>query len=237
MECREPLLIPDPSTTQTLLAYRPPGGGPLPSDWARGRATQNRAGPPNRSNTNAPVPPPAKKRLPLPKNVVLMSLMDATDIASAPQPTQPTDSSSPTSRIAENTAEDDQEYEEQKIRLSTWLARSGCGTYVITDKEGSHVYPSKPTEDEDSARGSENEDVDAMVRFFYLENKMPVLGRGLEDASVGELPPVKLSKGDRIQIVSIDDGWAKLARGYGYVRAGRGQLAKGKFHSTQRTRR
>lgn len=39
-------------------------------------------------------------------------------------------------------------------------------------------------------------------------------------------PNAKLSFGDRVQVVSVDAGWAKLARGYGYVPADRSQLVK-----------
>ena len=229
MECREPLVISDPSSIQPILNYRPAAGGAaLAPDWSRGRPAHNR-GPITRGQT--PVPPPQqppKKRLPLPKNVVLMSLMEATDVLTAPPVSNP---GSPTTNFPDvHTAASEEEEENEKIRWSTALATSGCGTYVITDKEGVQVYPSKPSaEDANSPRSSENDDVDAMVRFFYLENKMPVLGRSPDESSIAELPAVRLSRGDRIQIVSLDDGWAKLARGYGYVRAGKGQIAKGTF--------
>ena len=39
--------------------------------------------------------------------------------------------------------------------------------------------------------------------------------------------PVKLRYGDRIQVVSVDGGWAKLARGYGFVRAEKNHIVKG----------
>ena len=41
--------------------------------------------------------------------------------------------------------------------------------------------------------------------------------------------PVKLCYGDRIQVVSVDGGWAKLARGYGFVRAEKNHIVKGTF--------
>lgn len=227
MECREPLVIMDPSAVQPILNYRPTGGSAaLAPDWSRGRPNHNR-GPITRGQTSAPPPQqPPKKRLPLPKNVVLMSLMEATDVLSAPPASDP---ASPTSNIPDvHTAASEEDEEVEKIRWSTALATSGCGTYVITCKEGVQVYPSKPSaEDARSPRSSENDDVDAMVRFFYLESKMPVLGRSPDDTSIDNLPAVRLARGDRIQIVSLDDGWAKLARGYGYVRAGTGHIAKG----------
>ena len=53
------------------------------------------------------------------------------------------------------------------------------------------------------------------------------------ETSVAELaigaPLGRLSWGDRVQIVSMKNGWAKLARGYGFVRAGNNHLVKGTF--------
>ena len=235
MECREPLLISDPSSIQPVLSYRPAAPAP---DWSRGRPAQNR-GPIARAQGPAPPPQqPPKKRLPLPKNVVLMSLMEATDVLSATPAPDPGSPSAMYPDVRASVSEEDGENE--KIRWSTLLATSGCGTYVITDKEGIQVYPSKPNAEDGtnlspratSPRASENDDVDAMVRFFYLESKMPVLGRSPDDTSISELPAVRLSRGDRIQIVCMEDGWAKLARGYGYIRAGKGQIAKGALIET-----
>ena len=47
--------------------------------------------------------------------------------------------------------------------------------------------------------------------------------------------PVKLCYGDRIQVVSVDGGWAKLARGYGFVRAERNHIVKGTFRCVRVT--
>jgi hypothetical protein len=44
---------------------------------------------------------------------------------------------------------------------------------------------------------------------------------------------LKLCYGDRVQVVSVDGGWAKLARGYGFVRAEKNQLVKGTFSRRQ----
>ena len=51
----------------------------------------------------------------------------------------------------------------------------------------------------------------------------------LKAMSSEESALLELRYGDRVQIVSFDDdGWAKLARGYGYIRANPRQLVKGK---------
>jgi hypothetical protein len=44
-----------------------------------------------------------------------------------------------------------------------------------------------------------------------------------------EAPPGRLSLGDHVQIVSIDGGWAKLLRGYGFVRADGQKLVEGTY--------
>jgi hypothetical protein len=216
MECREPLLVPDPSVVIPKLDYR--ASVDVPFDSYRGRAHGTRPQP------QRPVPVP-KKRLPLPKNVVLMSLMEATDAITTPQTI---DENFSLKTVPSNGSYQEDEGQEEKIRMSTWLATSGCGTYVIADKDGVQVYPSIPVGDQCSDDLSENVDVDAMVRFFYTENTLPLLVRGHEEALIGELPPVRLLSGDRVQVVCIDNGWAKLARGYGYLKVLKGQVAKGK---------
>jgi hypothetical protein len=264
--------------SQPMLSYRPPGA--LPSDRSRGRLIASgrfvapsppRGGSRGRGNAGTaagrPIPIP-KKRLPLPKNVVLMSLMEATDAVSSQQPSsahlKPVSSlSSPsfTGSINNNNNNDgnhilnsnnnnnspnrniammdEDEMEEEKIRFSTSLIASACGTYAVTSKEGIHIFPSKPSDmtsdvnNENDPRGSlsENEDIDAMVRFFHLDHKMAINSNADNTNASGasQAAAVKLSRGDRLQIVSIDDGWAKLARGYGYVRADHGEVAKGTY--------
>lgn len=240
-----------------MLNYRPAAN--LPSDRTRGRLQQSGIGSNNsgqrQSGTQNRPAQVQKKRLPLPKNVVLMSLMDATEAVTATPAIVPPVSSlsspmtSPSRKVTKNSREtmmDEEEQEEEKIRFSTSLAASACGTYVVTCKEGMHIFPSKPEEnDGDGANdvrtaasnnqtAGENDDIDAMVRFFHLDHKMALNAKDCDAdriAAINSTTPVQLSKGDRVQIVSIDGGWAKLARGYGYVRAGSGQVAKGVFTS------
>jgi hypothetical protein len=166
-----------------------------------------------------------------------MSLMEATDAVHSPaqnMPPSPVGSMSPIRQgIRNDSLLDEEEEEEEKIRLGTSLAASACGTYVVTDKGGVQIYPSKPLLHGDAPIIPENEDVDAMVRFFHLDHKMAVASNDQTGESIGRLPAVALSKGDRVQIVCIEDGWAKLARGYGYLRASSGQVAKGKKPNQQ----
>jgi hypothetical protein len=179
-----------------------------------------------------------KKRLPLPKNVVLLSLMEATELASEmAQRRSKIDSLVDTSVEEEDEEEtNDHEIDEaEKIKLSTSLTIGECGTYLVADKEGLRIYTSSPTNSAEVDTVNEEEislahqDVNAMVRFFHLDNKVEVSWseeESLKKASSDESVDRILKYGDRVQIVSLYDGWAKLARGYGFVRASARQLLK-----------
>mmetsp|Transcript_14671 Transcript_14671/g.23090 ORF Transcript_14671/g.23090 Transcript_14671/m.23090 type:complete len:565 (+) Transcript_14671:294-1988(+) len=208
MECR---------TSLCYVIPRPQPADPLASRYG-GRGRQNQT--PNKPQ------PPIKKRLPLPKNVVLMSLIEATEIAAENvrnQPQQPSLTDSPMLSIPSSVL-DVEEDEEEKIRAGTSLAISDAGTYAVSAREGLQIYPSCPEVASGSSHTESEEDVDTLVRFFHLENKLdPGQASSPED---NEAPPARLSLGDRVQIVSIDGGWAKLSRGYGFVRADGQKLVK-----------
>mmetsp|Transcript_5704 Transcript_5704/g.14243 ORF Transcript_5704/g.14243 Transcript_5704/m.14243 type:complete len:452 (+) Transcript_5704:741-2096(+) len=113
--------------------------------------------------------------------------------------------------------------EEEKIKTGTSLAISDCGTYAVSAKDGLEIFPNRP---ESLAQYSE-EDVDTLVRFYNRDNSSSDDKRANEvDVPRKESFPGRLSWGDRVQIVSTQNGWAKLARGYGYVRAGTHRLVK-----------
>jgi hypothetical protein len=138
---------------------------------------------------------------------------------------------------------DAEDEEEEKIKMSTSLAIGVAGTYAVAAKEGLDIYPSRPSSDK------EDEDVDTLVRFFHLDQNSPgkkkrmgskkgspLKGSPLKGSPLKGSPGdklqtglLKLSFGDRVQIVSFDGGWAKLARGYGFVRAGKNELVKGRY--------
>lgn len=198
--------------------------------WSSGRASSSRA--------NMKTPPPIateKKRLPLPKNVVLLSLMEATELALELEHT--------TTRIdsllgEEEHDETDDDDEEEKIKVGTSLTIGACGTYVVAEKDGLEVYPSRPSVPLDKETSFDEkdmpseEDVNSLVRFFHLDHKIEVSHAegNLKSPSSEDSGLIALHYADRVQIVSFDDdGWAKLARGYGYVRATPRQLVKGEY--------
>jgi hypothetical protein len=240
MECRTPLV--------ELI----PRKGPPANTNHRGRGSRAR----NNGQTNAPPTPPIKKRLPLPKNLVLMSLIEATEMAAENvQGRQHEPSMHESPMIVAPSIMDLEDDEEEKIRTGTTLAISDCGTYAVAAKDGLEIFPSRPESLLSQEREHSEEDVDTLVRFFHMDHKLdlhddsataagpplvPSASPSDEEATIQEdkkveeesprkeAPPGRLSWGDRVQIVSTQDGWAKLARGYGYVRAGAQQLVKGR---------
>jgi hypothetical protein len=231
MECRTVLAW---TITKVNAPPAPIPGWPSSRSYAA-RKTSAAAG---RGHSITPVAQTEKKRLPLPKNVVLLSLMEATELASEmAQRRSKIDSLLDTS-VEEEGEEETNDYEvdeDEKIKLSTSLTVGECGTYVVADKEGLQIYPSSPTkfiqvdtENEEKVTLA-HQDVNDMVRFFHLDNKVESSWSGeqsLKKASSDESVERILKYGDRVQIVSLDDGWAKLARGYGFVRANARQLVK-----------
>lgn len=166
-----------------------------------------------------------------------MSLIEATELAAETvrgQEQRPSLSESPNLSIPHAILDLD-EVEEEKIKTGTSLAISDCGTYAIAAKEGLEIYPCRPDSVVQADRDKlEEEEVDTLVRFFHLDHKMDIVDNGHDElqpteSEYKEASPVRLSWGDRVQIVSTEAGWAKLARGYGFVRADKNQLVKGTY--------
>lgn len=233
MECRTPLSWAISKPPQPHMPNQYNQGRNSPS-WSSGRpGSRQSAG--HGGEPPSPVRP-IMRRLPLPKNVVLLSLMEATEIANEQEKRE-----QPVSGDELTYLLDDSDDEQEKIRSGTSLTVGGCGTYVVIAKDGLQIYPSKPAPNEPltptrnlkSSAGPSEEDVDALVRFFHMDHKMhltPDKSSPTEKKNtdtVKDLAPAQLSRGDRVQIVSFDDGWAKLARGYGFIRAEGRLIAKG----------
>jgi len=222
MECRTSLvqIVPRAPVGDTVYSGR--GGGRWSS---RPSGVVSPGGPPQ---------PPIKKRLPLPKNVVLMSLIEATELAAEGVRSQERSSMDEYSHLnMPDAIVDIDEQEEENIRTGTSLAISECGTYAVAAKDGLEIYPSRPTSiNSDENEQGADEEVDTLVRFSNVDRKLGI-SQSLsdEDDRREELLREKLRWGDRVQIVYIEAGWAKLARGYGYVRADKNHLVKGTYQS------
>jgi len=168
----------------------------------------------NRQGTSpqvdSPQPQVLKKRLPLPKNLVLLSLMEAQSS------TIPSTSESEDRPMNSKVLPDALSKEEDKV--------NSCGSYIVKALEGLQVIPIKPTDTPLNDANENMKDIDSLVSTFYVD-----YGQLLESEETDKyfLPPDLLQYGDTVQVIWIDkDGWAKLARGYGYVQAGNGDLVK-----------
>ncbi len=93
-----------------------------------------------------------KMRLPLPKNMVLMSLIEASEMAM--QTTRQLRRSSSSAMYGDPTmsTDDEEEEENSKIMMSMDLATSSCGTYAVATKAGLTIYSSMDDVDESSRR-------------------------------------------------------------------------------------
>lgn len=239
MECRTPLYE---------LVHHPRTGSP-------GMATRYNARSRGLRDVKDPPPqPPMKRRLALPKNVVLLSLIEATELASADarQKFQDSPKSNPYTeedldqKVLSNESQKtsptvpdlhsmgsmlDADDEEEKIKISTSLAVGVAGTYAVAAKDGLEIYTSRPSISY-SERDAGQDDVETMVRVYHLDQANSSGEENSPDKDSakppgGENDPLKLCYGDRVQVVSVGNGWAKLARGYGFVRAEKNQLVKG----------
>ena len=76
-----------------------------------------------------------------------------------------------------------------------------CGTYAVRDEEGLAVLSQNPR------------------RRNHEQVRYPAEYR----------EPFTIEKGQTVQVVDIDNGVVKLARGMGYIVAGESQLVKGTF--------
>jgi hypothetical protein len=233
MECRTPLVMTIPRSTPSDNKF-----GPAPGRWGGRQGPGHHHTMDTRNNPKTLPEPPIKTRLPLPKNVVLLSLIEATELAAedvknaSEQLTSLTESPIVKST---NSILDPDDSEEAKIKVGTTLAISDCGTYAVSARAGLDIYPSRPSSNYLPLNEESEQDVDTLVRFFHMDHKLDLdknrefSGNLSGGGSNKEQPPLRLSCGDRVQIVSTDEGWAKLARGYGFVRADASQLVKGAF--------
>lgn len=237
MECRTPLytIVPVKNTSSSNQLSTQGAR----STWANARSSARPL------SDGTPPTPPIKKRLVLPKNVVLLSLIEATELASEDARKKYAESPFASQKITTldgaeaipnlhtmgsmlDTAEDEDDDEEERIRICTSLAVGVAGTYAVAVKEGLEIYSNRPqrVESENAALDTRDEDVESLVKFYNAEQVEEGEGTPISRKS---RDPLRLCFGDRVQIVSFCEGWAKLARGYGFVKAGNNELVKGTY--------
>jgi hypothetical protein len=140
----------------------------------------------------APVP------LPIPKNVVLIAMMEAAE--------RQTKQLLQREGEEDSCREDDEEQFDLNRIISGMATMAGpCGTYAVRESTGLAVVHSDPTKRSDEERSDE-------------EKK--------QDSDNPE--PYALQEGQTVQVVGFEDGIARLARGEGYIVANTSQLVKGK---------
>jgi hypothetical protein len=217
MECREPLFIPAVQQQTRNLNAQGNGSwaGTAPPMYNRG----GRYSPQQQGNMTSPpqeVPTPAAPiALPIPKNVVLLAMMEAAQRQS--QIEQKEDEAnanafegSNTSSLVDDDDDDDEEQFDLNRIISGMATLSGpCGTYAVREKEGLAVMSSDPRR---------KQHVDEEKKTQDLIHSSPVLK--VKD-------PFALEYGQTVQIVDFEDGVAKLARGRGFIVANSSQLVKG----------
>ncbi len=233
MECRASLFAESPAEN---------GAVPVTTEQRRNVARSPRS--PMNALRKKPANPPPKVRLPLPKNVVLLSLIESSMMAQKSVTHNP----HLLSRSFSNTGYSrDMDEEEHRIVLSADVATGTCGTYAVNTKSGLTIVQSMDlarvrddlllfanNNEDDSERDIDDDfdesgsailrndsitsTVDEMVNNF--SESASLSGKKSKDRGEKSSPSsgLKLRYGDRIQVVAIvDSHWAKLARGYGYV--------------------
>jgi len=151
------------------------------------------AGPKTPGQEGRITPLKPKSRLPLPKNVVLLSLIEASELAKE------------TAKHMGHSYSHIHDSEETMISLSTDIATSSCGTYAVATRMGLTIVPSMEGITLKSKRSFGQR----------WEHKTESLIKKSSQGKSGK--ELNLSFGDRVQVVTIVNNCAKLARGYGYV--------------------
>lgn len=207
MECREPLFI--NAALKNPLVHAPVNG-----NYSRGPPLypQGRYQAPS-----SPVPAAVVIQqsepiaLPLPKNVILMTMMEAALSQARIQEEEEEDCIGPevthdeveTRSLADDDNDED-EYSSNMI-ISGMVNFSGpCGTYVVRDVNGLAVLPSHPE------KGCQPLEAEREHRLN----------------SEARVEPFTIFQGQTVQLVNFSDGVAKLARGAGFIVATASQLVK-----------
>ena len=240
MECREPLYMTFVPETNNA-APTPPSSISARPYWSSARSSSTTASSYN-SRTQPKGPrdqKPMKKRLPLPKNVVLLSLIDATQLASGDRQSileepicpgiETMPSTDATSGGVMSKLEADEEEENQRAQFATSVSAGIAGTYAVAVQEGLQIFPKRPPTLTRSSSVMTDEDVDSLVhKVKQDQNSLKGAPDSIERSSSAsdDTEMAHLVCGDRIQVVSVEQGWAKLARGYGFVRADKNQIVK-----------
>jgi hypothetical protein len=153
--------------------------------------------------------------LPLPKNLVLVGMIEAAERQARLLEQNQTDDDSLDMSDTCNAHDDD---DEERTRLDPTLAGMSafvgpCGTYAVRESLGLAVLPYNPNKQHQSHKDEKGPD-------HHKSSS--------EEEKKAEEPrePFTIEEGQRVQVVGVDEGVYVLARGAGYVVATVNQLVK-----------
>ena len=172
----------------------------------------------NRKLVEHNIPNEVKLKSPLPKNLVLIELMNI--------------------QLDLGLDKNEEDNESDEVITNLLIMASSSGTYVVTDRDGLELYEEKASDEEDIIQiyiernnaksnlliagfrhlpfhpyDTDNENKDSMLLFRILPFYQTAY----------------IKFGSKVQVVSMKDGWAKLSKGKGFLRAENLQLVKGNF--------
>jgi hypothetical protein len=144
--------------------------------------------------------------------------------------------------IVPESLDTDEQDEMEKIKWSTSIVTGVCGTYAVACRQGLIILPHRPDTSVDPMEGTQRQssnpwdnEVNSFIQSASSTDSRTVKDRGQNKTSNRNLiEQMKLSYGDRVQVVSMMEGCAKLARGYGFIECKNStDLVKGKilFHT------
>jgi hypothetical protein len=210
--------------------------------------------PPHPSMGSSPPHPSTvtKVLFPIPKNLVLIAMMEAARSAQKPALLDgDLDTSEQVPFIDDSSLNqnDGDEFDLKRILTGVATLSGSCGTFVVKAKEGLSILPSIPdiqgilptipdVQDPAPPRAAVTAgDSKLTVADLNISGDdhhhpaRPILEEGHSSPLDILEPPLRLEQGQTVQVVTFDDGYAKLARGMGFVKAKHNELVKGMSHS------
>jgi len=194
MECREPLFLSAKGTNTR---------GSTPSIYNRGGRYSPLHPPLTPPQSSVQGTPPAPIALPIPKNLVLLSMMEASERHANIEAECQTVVEEEEARSEEqDEEEEDEEFDLNRIISGIATLAGPCGTYAVKEEGGLAVIPFDPRKKGQADEGK--------IEAIELVKE-----------------PFPLEKGQTVQVVDFSDGVAKLAREMGYIVGTTSQLVKG----------
>jgi hypothetical protein len=163
---------------------------------------------------------PMQIPFPLPKNVVLISMMEAAERHAREAEC---DSQGDETNGSLNASDDEEEFDLNRIIGGMATLSGPCGTYAIKDPAGLRLLSTDPRiqQHNDSGEGHDEKEITT------LEHPQLSISASVDSIEIKE--PSALERGQTVQVVHYENGVATLARGAGFIRANSSQLVKSMF--------